>query len=419
MKNTKIFFTAICLLCCVALLAACGENTPKDTTGDNSTEADYTVTVRDALGQSYAGVIVRFMQNGQQVTMQVTDENGAVSKNLPKGEYTVELAFTGNDRSYYYDTADLKLTAEKTALTVELAYALSGEPVTLGAQGEQVDAYHVQTGCTWVNVGSQRSYYLFTPTEQGTYEFGVVGDATVGYYGAPHFVQSQNAAEVVDGKFTVSVSASMIGTGNTGTTVLVIGVDGAKEGTENCVLTVRRIGDSAFNPAEQPWVIYQPKNEVKSYTLPAGAKLQEFDLSAATGTYKLVLGSDGYYHLNSADGALVLVRLGQPSAYLEAIETILREYSGMGKYFYNENGEFVRKESYTECLLTYSDAADEETGVYPLNDDLKYMLEQRGEYVGWWNPDGNGFLFRDETGLPLPGVNPEHGMLFLCCYIEG
>lgn len=424
MKKIRMIFAVISLVCSLALLAGCDGQNPGETTAPvgNETEASYSVTVKDALGNAYSGVIVRFMQGGEQVTMQVADENGVAAKVLEKGEYTVELAFTSSDESYYYDTSDLTLTADKTALEISLSYALGENASNLTVGADQNQAYRVGTGCTYVTVSAEgRSYYLFTPTEAGTYEIGVVGNGTaVGYYGAPHFVQSESAAEVVDNKFTISVSSDMIGTGNTGTSVLVIGVDAVEADTTGCILTIQRIGDAAFNPANEPWMVYQPTVTVSPYTVPAGAKIQEFDLSAATGTYNLVFNeADGYYHLNSADGPLVLVRLTQPTEYLEAIATILREYSGMGKYFYDENGEFTKKENYTDCLLTYSDNADEEYGVYPLTEDLKYMLQQRGEYVGWWEQDSHGFLFQDETGIPIPGINLEHAWLFLCCYMEG
>ncbi len=419
MKKLRTFLALTCLMCCLALLAGCGGDTPKDTTPvGNEKEANYSVTVRNALGEPQSGVIVRFMNGGEQVSMQVTDENGTAAKTLTKGEYTVELAFTDSQNSYHSNADGLTLTAEKPAGAVELAYALGGEPTPLG-EGQ---AYPVQAGCTWVNAAAgSRSYYLFTPTEAGTYEISVVGSGVaVGYYGTPHFVQTENAIEVEDNRFTISVSADMVSTGNTGTTVLVIGVDALDADVTGCTLIVRRIGDAEFDPATEPWTVYEPTVTVSPYTLPAGAKLREFDLSAATGTYNLVFSeADGFYHLDSADGPLVLVRLTEPTPYLEAIATILREYSGMGKYFFGENGEFLKKESYTECLLTYSDNADKESGVYPLTQDLMYMLQQRGEYVGWWDAESPSCLFLDQNGALYPNVNLEHAWLFLCCYIEG
>ena len=70
------------------------------------------------------------------------------------------------------------------------------------------------------------------------------------------------------------------------------------------------------------------------YALPAGATLGEFDLKAED--YTLVLNEqDGFYHLNAADGPLVLMRLGQKSEYLDSFKTIL-ERSGVVKYFFDE-----------------------------------------------------------------------------------
>ena len=111
-----------------------------------------------------------------------------------------------------------------------LSKAVTGEAISLSVGNGSYDAYPVDAGCTHVELkAGERNYFLFTPTQAGTYEFSAADGAnvTLGYYGAPHFVQSNNAAEDVseNGTFRISVSASMIGKGDTGTTVLVIGVD--------------------------------------------------------------------------------------------------------------------------------------------------------------------------------------------------
>ncbi len=418
MKKIIALMLAAMLLC----FAGCGAEVPEETGSTTpvettlSTEAAYCVTVADPLGEPWpAGIIVRFLQGGQQVAMQVTDASGVAQKILPKGDYTVELAFTDTETLYHYDTADLTLSADKTDLTVTLCYG-AGES---GSQLNDRPAYRIGTGCTYVPVAADgRTYYLFTPTQAGTYEFRLVsGEATLGYYGSPYFVQSESIEPAVDNCITVSVSAGMIGTSDTGTSVYVIGLDAA--GAEGCILSVRRTGDPRWSAADEPWLIYQPTATLSPYTLPAGAVIREFDLSAPTGTYNLVFNAaDGFYHLNSAEGPLVLARLGKPTAYLEAVEVILKEYSGMGKYFYDENGTFLKKESYTECLLTYCEYLDEEQGVYPLTEDLMYMLTQRGEYAGWWDPKGASFLFKDDQGIPLPNINLENAWLFLFCYLE-
>lgn len=413
-KKNCVWFLAM-LLCVSMLLCACGGQTSEE--GVSSDEANYQVTVVDALGNPYTGVIVRFMQNGAQAAMQVADENGVASKVMAKGDYTVELMFTDSDVDFTYDQSDLTLTADKTQLQVELAYATSGEATTLYVQSVEHQAYRVNAGCTQVALtAGERNYFLFAPTVAGTYQFSTVGDVeSIGYYGAPHFVQSETAAEVVDGAFTLSISAGMIGTGNSGTTVLVIGIDAGE--ADSCILAVERIGDPAWSVSDEPWTVYQTTAELAAYTLPAGAKVQEFDLTASTDTYNLVLNeADGFYHLDSADGPLVLCRLGKDGKYLDSFKTIL-DHSGVTRYFYDDEGNFLRKESYNECLMEYFDYMDEDNGVYPLTEDLKYIIQMRGEQSSWWDPEGGMYLFVDENGNEIPGINTEIAWLFMCCYI--
>lgn len=415
MNRTKRILTlALTVLLICTLFAACKQSeTPP-------AEMTYKVTVTDALGVPYTtGVVVRFMKDGNQAAMQVVNENGTAEKTLSTGDYTVELMFTGDAEDYHYETEGLTLSADQTELTVVLAQAVNSDPVSLFAGSEDHNAYHVSAGSTYVELtAGKRNYFLFTPEVAGTYEFSATdANAQLGYYGAPHFVQNYSAAEVVDNKFTISVSASMIGTNGTGTTVIVIGID--SNGVENTTLNIQRIGDPEHTISDEPWMIYQTTAQLSDYKLPAGAVLGEFDLTAKTDAYKLVYNeTDGFYHLNAADGPLVLVRLGEKSQYLESFQKIL-ESSGVVKYFFDENEQFVKKESYSECLLEYIDCMDEDHGVYPLTEDLKYIIQQRGEYSGWFDPSASMYLFKDVNGENVPDINTELAWLFMCCYISG
>ena len=89
MKRFKALLLAAVMLFSVTLFAACGES--------QSAEADYKVTVTDATGNPISsGYAVRFLQNGQQVAMQIPNDKGESVKNLTRGDYTVELQFTGD-----------------------------------------------------------------------------------------------------------------------------------------------------------------------------------------------------------------------------------------------------------------------------------------------------------------------------------
>ena len=404
MKRTSALL--VLLLCLALLLTGCGKT--------ESGEQTYTVTVKDALGTPYTtGVVVKFLQNGEQVAMQPCNEKGEAAKTLAAGEYTVELSFTDTESDYHYDK-NLKLTADAPTLDVVLAEGVKGEATVLSVGSEEFEAYAIPVGGTYVELAAdRRNYFLFTPTQEGTYKFFVADgvDATLGYYGAPHFVQQNSSVELVDGAFTVSVSASMIGTGDSGTSVYVIGVDSEAEA---CVLAVERTGPAQKTLEDEPWTIYKAKTEPAAYTLPAGAAIQEFDLTA---NYTVVFNeADGYYHLDTADGPLVLVRLAEDSDYIACFKTIL-DRSGVSRYFFDDNGDFVKKESYSECLLEYIACADEAQGVYPLTEDLKYIIQQRGEYVGWWDVDSPSYLFVDAEGYDIPDINHDIAWLLMCCYI--
>ena len=416
----KMNALVLCLLLVLSLvLSACGGSEPSAEaapTQNASGEIEYKVTVVDAQGTPFTtGVIVRFMKDGQQAAMQPVDGNGSAAKTLAAGEYAVELMFTGNEDEYYYNKEGLTLTAQAPALTVTLTYNMSAEPVKLVAQGKDVDAYPVTDGSTRVSlVPGQRNYFLYTPTVAGTFAFSSDNEnAVIGYYGAPHFVQEMSAAEVVDNTFTQSIRATMIG--ENGTTVIVIGID-ADANTDSCTLSVIRTGDPEWSVEDEPWTVYEPTVELAAYTLPAGANIQEFDLTADTSAYNLVLGSDGFYHLDSEDGALVLVHLSKDPKYLPCFKNIL-DRSGVNRYFYDESGNFLKKETYDQCLLRYIECADEDSGLYPLTEDLKYIIQQRGDYSGWWDISGPNYLFVDQNQAPLTDINPDIAWLFMCCYM--
>ena len=416
-KLAKLLLVGLLALTCLLGLCACGES--------QSGTAEYKVTVVDGVGAPYtSGVIVRFLQNGEQAAMVVVDENGVASKELPRGDYTVELMFTDENAAYYYEEEGLTLTADQTQLEILLLRSVTGEAQTIYAYSEKeessvpYDAYHVGVGSSFVKLNAgDRTYFLFAPTEKGTYRFSVTGaECELGYYGSPYFVQTNNVGTVLeDGSFTVSISAGMIGAGDTGTTILVIGVD-ALDGAESCTLNVERIGDPEYSISDEPWLIYGTTAELKPYTLPAGTTLINFEFGGAVDPYELVFNeADSSYHLNSADGPQVLVWLGEDTQYIACFKTIL-DSTGVVKYFYDADGAFVKRENYNECLLEYIACMDEEAGVYPLTKDLLYIIQSAGEQFGWWDEDSSTYIFKDANGTVIPGVNPDQAWLVMCCY---
>ena len=416
----RIFVLAMALCLCMGLVA-CGGAGDTQSTGPKlaDNEALYQVSVVDPLGVPYtSGVIVRFMQNGQQAAMQVADATGVAQKAMEKGEYTVELQFTDKEAAYYYDASGIQLTADNTKATVELCQAVSGEAGTIVGyklnSDEQTEcpAVDVKAGCTYVELTvNERNYFLFAPTQAGTYKFYVMnGEAEIGYYGAPHFVQQHSAAEVVDGAITTSVSAGMISADGSGTAVYVLGLD-AK--TESAVLVIERTGDAEKTISDEPWTEYKTTHTPAAFTLELkeGQKLTYVDIEADAADYQLVMGSDGFYHLGSAEGPVMYINLGKEAPYL-SFEIMINGDGVAGgaplrRYFYDESGNFLKKEDYTNIMLDYFTCADEKLRVYPLTADLEYMIKNGGE--GWWTEESPDYIFE--------GCNPELGWLFACCYV--
>lgn len=441
MKLRRILALVLALSLCAALVA-CEKKTEKepekagegyvDAKGNPILDAEgkpvtsgYVVTVLDGQGNPAKGAIVRFMKDGTQVAMQVVNEQGHAIKELDDGTYTVELQFTDTEVNYLYEPG--KVDAQNKQTTITLFNGVGAEQSIYAHSliaGEAIDhvAYAVGAGSTKVTLTKgERNYFLFTPTEAGTYQFSLAeGEGVVGYYGQPFFVQEFSAEEIKDNAVSVSVRPDSISSGETGTTVLVIGVDAQ---SESGILSVVRTGDYKKTTADIPFTPYQTTHVPTKYTLPEGAKLTYVDIKGNADDYKLVMGQDGFYHLGTADGPLMLINFGKTAPNL-SLEVMINGDGPMGgaplrKYFFDEEYDpanpdqdpvdhLIRKEDYTEIMNTYFAAADENLRVYPLTADLEYMIKNGG--AGWWTEGDANYIF--------DGCNPEIGWLFACCYIN-
>ena len=435
-KRIQALALAVVMLLSVCLLCACQDtsSTQPGTTALSAT-AVYKVTVIDAKGApANNGVIVRFLRNGEEVAMQKTDHAGVASKELNRGDYTVEIMFIDANSNFYYDASAMTLSATNTELTVKLTHQAVKTDSTLFAGGQDHEAFVVQEGLTHVTlVAGGRTYFLFTPEEAGMYRLSTADENyVVGYFGGPHYVQESNAGEVDGNATRVNVLPSMIGTNGTGTTVFVIGVDNPANAEAEAILKVERVGE--YVDTSVPVVVYQTTGSLTPWTLPEGAKTASFDLTKPTGTYNLVLDeTTGFYHLNSADGPLVLVCLGTASnkllKYAASYDTILQTV-GVNKYFADAEGNYTHREDYSQCLIDYIGLCDPATGqytggcvdrasgLYPLTADLMYIIQQNGDHQGWWDRNGMNYLFKDANGNKDFSINAEIAWLFMCVYVQ-
>lgn len=501
----------LALLLALVLLCGCQDpaaSTPATTVP--SGPADYTVSVVDPLGNGVENVGVKFLKNGEQVGMAITGADGKVTKELERGDYTLQLTFLDVEHAYYYNAEEAKLTASKTEVAVTVAYevgtdamhlsisggerpaytlVIAGSSITItgitdksldgtytfkttenglqvenpvidiqkglfkkyifqtattnapqnivDAQGNEVkelvdgtytvlsneyDAYRVEAGCTYVKLNEAgQHYFVFTPARAGVYAFSLMGDGTIGSHGTPNFAYASSDAELEGNQFRKTITQDMIGTNGTGTTQLVIGIDAEQAG--ETYLCIQWVADP---PKVVEWENYNSTYTPSKYTLPTGAVLQDFDLTADT--YKLVYNEeDQFYHLNTADGPLVLIRLLPAEGYEGFVLGNVLLGANIGIMVYDENGEVVQKIMYNNCVQQYlgtisgtgasakfvNGMCDDTQGVYPLTKDLALVMKAYGEFMGYWDADNLNYMFAD-----MDGLNVDNAWLFICCYLQ-
>ncbi len=355
-------------------------------------QINYTVNVTDYAGNPLADAAVKFVSGGKVAKTAIVGSNGSVSVKIASGNYTVEIAFpTGKD--YGFDKSTATLSANKTTATVIAAPKISSSALTSFYNGEK-SAYNISVGAVHTAIQSNaNNYFIFTPTKQGKYRIKTTnGDAKLSYVGNafnvienPSYSSNEYTAEVLEsmlgGEFIVSVT-----------------------GTSECVIIVERYGSVAAET--QPTVWNGSGNPSTSFPAPGGS-LTSVDISGSG--INLVKGSDGYYHKDSADGAIVYVNLASTN-YINMTDLV--DKTSFLRYFYNSNGSINRIEDYTSLMLQYTKAAANAGGYYPLTDDLIYMIQNGGTHRGWWDKsvEGGFYLFDGKN------VNTGIAWMFLLCY---
>ncbi len=373
--------------------------------GEEKPGETYTVKVVDYGGNAMKDVTVTFQRSGSTVGMVKTNASGEASMKLAKGTYTVSLAFASG--AYHYE--ETVLTEDTTSATVTV-YAKRGSEYTELYVGY---AYHLNVGATYVD-GMQANvpnYFIFRPTQSGVYRFTTNDPAAViSYWGAndAYIANQTNVTDYADNAYTREFREDQVGN-----SMVIIGVTGATE----CVVEIIRTGDVQLTDEEKAeWIIFegtQTPKEGTTYKVKESGTQTYVDIKGQTADYEIVKGSDGFYHLGSANGPLMYVNLGPGGKYISFYQMMGFEQAGgtnMHQIFYDENGKFIKKEDYTTCLKAYAGAVDAEGyGLYPLTDDLIYILKNGGENKQWWVETSPNYLF---SGT----VNPEIAWMFNCCY---
>lgn len=363
----------------------------------------YSVKVVDFAGNAQSGVTVQFLKDGNPVAVQTTAGDGSVSAELTGGDYTVSLAFSG--KQMYYEQTSAVLSANRPSLVLRATDTVASNP----EKDWFGTVYKVDMGGTYVKMQPNVvTYFAFTPAKEGLYRITSSNPKSqLDFYGSINFPNKQQIDGATETSFEMNVKEDNLG----GT--YAIGITGAS----STILIIERIGSAILDDTDVPWEIYQGNRPTKVYSAGGKKQFTMMDLSQSTTDVKLVKDDDGFYHLDSANGKMLYVNLGPDAEPISLYDML--GCSGVGgtkfsKYFYNDDGTLLKKEDYTECMIAYIEHRDPVNNVYPLNDDLMYMLQNGGEYKGWWDEASPNFILGDLNG----NFNPEIAWMFLVCYVK-
>lgn len=390
------------------------ETTPGTESGTESeTEPEpqtvsYTVSVVGSDGAPRQRAALSILKGGEKVASVTTAADGTAKVDLVPDTYEVVL---NNLLGEKYDASTCILTPEDTALTIQLlALPTTGEEIY--AYSESANDYMpyqagaIAEGFTYaINVSAKdMTYYLFTASRGGEFRISTEQSLaiSIGYYGSTSFVMTDSIVPEENNAIVVEVYDDMVNN-----YAFVIGVRTEDEALCECALKVEYESEREPTENDMPWTDLMPEKTLTQYTKGTGT-VKNFAVDSAEITL-VYSPADGYYHVGSEDGPVVLVNLGNNSQYMDALTTVCSNMR-LGVYVYDEDGKLVSKDSYNELIWAYDAVSD--NGYYPLDDTLLDMLRTVGDYMGWYDPSSPMYLF---GGVAL---EPANAYLFACVYLQ-
>ena len=379
----------------------------------DDTKITYTVLILDNAEEPMTETInVNLTKDGTSVAM-ATAQNGIATFSVLPDYYTVELDVTEN-ADFYYEKEGLTLSPELTSLAIIL-YSRLSEATTINGYSTKLDAFcdfeATHIGGTYVEaLAGDRTYFLFEPKDQGRYKISLDTSAALmlGCFGDSNVPLRNNIAENLENNsFVLNIKPSNIGI------TYVLGITSTEKVTVSCPLTIKRIGDAVLDITDIDFDIITAENlPEKFFHSCVNDTVTITDLDITDKNLSVVLNkADGFYHLGTADGPLVYMRIGTPSQYLDAL-AVVANTAGLSCYFYDENGVLDRKEQYNQLFLDYAEIADPIAGLVPLTEELAYAIQSTGNGAGWWDFRTPTYLFGGTD------ISPTRAWLFACCTIS-
>ena len=373
------------------------------------------IKIQNHSGEPIANAVVRFKRANGDESMDMTDSTGVISKTLKAGNTFITVENSVTKKTYY-----LVLKEATDGGVILNAYDElnsqkvhdGGTPDSENTEDDRI-AYITRDYGTFYATGLEGGktvFFLFVPSKDGVYEFSASVEGTVGYYGAPINAIAKPIEPLADenGVITLIVKNKNLGDSFESTTPYLIGITADDEAVNDCLFTINRASDPEYTIDDLPYTSITNPGSPESFFI--GYKNWNVTVNSIDVTSKktVVLGEDGYYHLGSADGEIIYVRINKESDFIASLYDICQT-DLFCAYVYDENGEFVAKELYNSLIVQYSELADQSIGVYPLDDYLMRAIKNGGAQKGWWKQGSMNYLFGTQT------IDIESAWLFVCC----
>ena len=304
------------------------------------------------------------------------------------GEYMVEVyAYDAPGWSTVDGTISCTLTfaASDVGGGVDVEeYLISDTKLALGENALSMEA------------NAENTLFEFEPEETGVYSFTAPTGRLIGDWNTATFPFDKTGSgktNVVEWECT-SVGQSVL-----------IGI----AGSEDVVLNVEKKGNAGSQETVE-YVDYVNKHTPDSsnhLVLGEGEELVPVDISVPQ---TAVLGSDGFYHLGTADGPILYMDLIGAGVDMAGFY-----YSGMpaihlrGQLF-DADGNRIAAYNFLNSFKAYIDDSDD-NGIYPMTEDLAIFMKAYGGVNGWFNPMFSPFAAVQD------GCDADSAWLVACSYV--
>ena len=377
----------------------------------NVTSVNYYKYVATATGKLTVSMYPNLCSGGFNFAIRGGDYEsqlgGSATEESPEVSEATYYVKTGEEITVWVATAEYGVgTVYFQASFEECEYPTTQEEVAdfvSGSENEE-DSYILATKPLGVgeNVAPVSGIYTYTlydfcPDETGVYTI-TTSAGTIGYWG-PNMNVLSNPNSTVASITNVEISAV-----GQSAFVGVTGVDG-----NSVTITVTKTGE-VETQEQVDTTVYENTVTPSNQTLVGDFEDYEYVNIDDTTVDTAVLGSDGFYHLNSANGPVLWVVLNDTWLSLVGAATA-NSGAGMLVEVVIEDGRVVEKINYSAALMAYAGCAataDDGVKLYPMTADLKAMLEKAGTSLGWYDA---------QYGIVGSEVDTKDNWMFCTMYI--